>query len=618
MSETTNFLSKSINVLQEERAALVLDVEAGRCQILELNKKIDELRMDAAKNDVRYQSLHSALGSANLLLTDRNKSISELEIKLSQCKQDAIFATSDANNARSSLEDVTAQLKACESKYASRCAVLQQDLSDSRSSNAVLLVKLESTEGSLDAALRSLEDCRKVIAQSNTLKDIVERGISKLDKNIAESGSLLESSRDDLRALLSRSKEISAKLSVSSDAASDNATSIESRLGQLQEAVSTLSSSTLLKSFSDETRAGLLNVKRTVDDLLEHHTSSITGVQQRLDDVSRVQQSESLRQHMTGEDAQKQLDVIIELQRSSAAQVQAEVLDVEHRLKDVMSVQSNELTDVVKSGVCKLDENIVKSGSLLETSRDDLRLLLSRSKDISDKLFVASDAASDNATSIESRLGQLQEAVSTLSSSTLLKSFSDETRTGLLNVKRTVDDLLEHHTSSITGVQQRLDDVSRVQQSESLRQHMTGENAQKQLDVIIELQRSNTVQVHADVTNAEQRLKDFMLVQSNELTDVVKSGVCKLDENIAESGSLLETSRDDLRLLLSRSQEISDKVSVASDASIHNATSIERRLGQLQEVVSALFSFPPRFMIRNGSNHRSRDRSREQQFEQGA
>ena len=414
MNEATNFLSKSINVLQEERAALVLDVEDGRCQIMELNKKIDELRLEAAKNDVRYQSAHSALGIANLTLTDRNKSISDLEIKLSQCRQEAIFATNDANNARSSLEDVMAQLKACESKYASRCAVLQQDLSDARSSNAVLIAKLEMTEGSLDAALRSLEDCRKVINQSNTLKEIVERGIFRLEKNIAESGSLLESSRDDLRTLLSRSKDISDKLFVASDAASDNATSIESRLGQLQEEVLTLASSTSLKSFSDETRTGFLDVMRTVDYLLEHHTKSITDVQQRLDDVARVQQSESLRQHLTDEDAQKQLGVIIELQRSGSVEVHAEVTNAEQRLKDFMMARSNELADVVESSVCKLDENIAKSGSLLESSRDDLQTLLSFSKEIGDKVSVASDASIHNATSIERRLGQLQEVISTL------------------------------------------------------------------------------------------------------------------------------------------------------------------------------------------------------------
>ena len=312
-SNHTQEIKKEPDDIQEKYAALVLDAT-------ELNKEIDKLRDS---------------------LTERDESISELEIKLSQRRQEAIFATNDANNARSSLE-VKAQLKASESEYARQCAVLQQDLSDSQSSNKVLFVKLEKT---LDVAQQNLEGCRKVIAESNTLKHIVERGISELDKNFAQSGSLLESLRDNLRILLSRSKDISDKLSVSSDAVSENATSIESRLGQLQEAVSTLVSATSMKTFNDETRKEL----QIMNGRLKNHSNSIITVQQRIDDVSRAQQSESLRQHMTGDDAQKQLGVIIELQRSSAA----DVLGVEHRLKEFMLVQTKELADVVKSGLCE-------------------------------------------------------------------------------------------------------------------------------------------------------------------------------------------------------------------------------------------------------------------------
>ena len=316
-SNHTQEIKKEPDDIQEKYAALVLDAT-------ELNKEIDKLRDS---------------------LTERDESISELEIKLSQRRQEAIFASNDANNARSSLE-VKAQLKASESEYARQCAVLQQDLSDSQSSNKVLFVKLEKT---LDVAQQNLEGCRKVIAESNTLKHIVERGISELDKNFAQSGSLLESLRDNLRILLSRSKDISDKLSVSSDAVSENATSIESRLGQLQEAVSTLVSATSMKTFNDETRKEL----QIMNGHLKNHSNSIITVQQRINDVSRAQQSESLRQHMTGDDAQKQLGVIIELQRSSAVKVQADVLGVEHQLKEFMLVQTNKLADVVKSGLCE-------------------------------------------------------------------------------------------------------------------------------------------------------------------------------------------------------------------------------------------------------------------------
>jgi len=467
-NETSNLLSKSINVLQGERAALVTTVEEGRCRIEEKNDKIDDLRMEAARNDVKSQSIRSELDSANLVLMARNRSISELEDKVSQFKQDAAFAMVDANHTRSTLEDVKAQLKACEIKFATYCAEknpliskLQQDLTDARSSNAVMNAKFEATKGSLDDTKQSLKECREIIARSNNLKDVVEWGLARLDDNMTRTGSLL-----------------SDALSVASNAASDTAISHERQLGQVLDVVSTLSSSTSLKSLSDDVQNGLLRVKRMVDDL--------------------------------------------------------EITNVEQRLKDLVMTQSNNLADVVKSSMSKLDDNMTESGSMLEESRDDLRILLSHSKEISDALSVASNAASDTAISHEQRLRQVIDVVSTLSSSTSLKSLSDDVQNGLLSVKRMVDDL--------------------------------------------------------EITNVEQRLKDLVMTQSNNLADVVKSSMSKLDDNMTESGSMLEESRDDLRILLSHSKEISDALSVASNAASDTAISHEQRLRQVIDVVSTLSS----------------------------
>ena len=146
-----------------------------------------------------------------------------------------------------------------------------------------------------------------------------------------------------------------------------------------------MSSSTSLKSLSDDVQNGILSVKRAVDDL--------------------------------------------------------EITNVEQRLKDFTTVRSNNLADVVKSSMSKLDDNMTESGSMLEKSRDDLRIILSHNKEISDALSVASNAASDTATSHENRLGQVLEVLSALSSSTSLKSLSDDVQNGILSVLRAGDDL---------------------------------------------------------------------------------------------------------------------------------------------------------------------------------
>ena len=410
MNETTNSMSKAINVLQEERTALVTAMEEGRCQIKEMNTKINDLRMEAARNEVKSQSLHSALGSANLLLTDRNRSIADLEIKLSQCKQDAVFAMNDANHARSSLEDVVAQLKACESKYSNRCSIFKQDLSDARSSNAVVNVKLEATQGSLDAALRSLEDCRRVIAQSNELKDIVQKGISKLDENISQSGFLLETSRDDLRLLLSHSKEINDKLSLASDAALDNATSIDRRLVQLQEVVSTLSSSTLLKTFSDEVQTGLLNVKRTLDDVADKEKSLLSEVQQQKSEV----------QHLSDD----------------VHEIQAGLLSVK-RTEDEMS-------DQVKGVI-----------SVLEQRKSEVQHLSDDVHEVQAGLSSVKRTEDDVSVQVKGVISEVQH----------LSGDVREVQAGLLSVKRTEDDVSAQVKGVISEFQQQKAEVQHLSDS---------------------------------------------------------------------------------------------------------------------------------------------------------
>jgi hypothetical protein len=189
----------------------------------------------------------------------------------------------------------------------------------------------------------------KSIRDSATLEQEEEQpGISTFSKITGQSSNCASHDlniADFISTSSIQSLDISDKLSVSSDAISENATSIESRLGQLQEAVSTLVSATSMKTFNDETRKEL----QILNGRLENHSNSIITVQQRIDDVSRAQQSESLRH----DDAQKQLGVIIELQRSSTVKVKADVLGVEHRLKESMLVQINELAHVVKSCLCE-------------------------------------------------------------------------------------------------------------------------------------------------------------------------------------------------------------------------------------------------------------------------
>ena len=63
-----------------------------------------------------------------------------------------------------------------------------------------------------------------------------------------------------------------------------------------------------------------------------------------------------------------------------------------------------------------------------------------------------------------------------------------------------------------------------------------------------------------------RQLNNLTTIQSNNLADFVKSRMSKLDDNMIQSGSMLEKSRDDLQNMLSHNKEICDARSVASNA----------------------------------------------------
>ena len=232
-NETNNEMSKTINTLQEERAALVSKDEERQYQTEELREKIAELQREAEANGEKLQSLQLDVEGRDRELEEKNQSLAELEKQMSQYKQDAAVAIERADHAQTTLDEKKAQLEASESIYTNYrtekeavVAKLQQDLSVVSSTNAVLDTKLAAANEALDVAKRNSEDGLKqsiaatsasfdeIKSQSDALKDIVCTGITKLDANItrqAESQSLSISKLEDK---ISSNKELHERSSV--------------------------------------------------------------------------------------------------------------------------------------------------------------------------------------------------------------------------------------------------------------------------------------------------------------------------------------------------------------------------------------------------------------------
>jgi chromosome segregation ATPase len=231
-----------------------------------------------------------------------------------------------------------------------------------------------------------------IVTQSNSIADVMT---NKLDFNIKEVGCMFDRSRDDMKSVLSHGIEISDVLTD----VSNKAASLESRMCQVHEVVSTLSTSTTLDLYTNEIQSRLLSVKGMVGDL--HRNQSA---------------------------------------------LQAELLDVENRLKDLLVTQSNNITTVIDS----LDGNILKqTGCLIEESREDLKEVLAHGKEVSDALSVLSNTVAGSSASLDGQLSQVQEVLSTLSSSKALESFSRTVCIELLSMKRGLEHLSQQQQQQL-------------------------------------------------------------------------------------------------------------------------------------------------------------------------
>ena len=298
-NETNHQMSKSINTLQQERIALVTKDEERLCQIEELNIKINQLQGKVDVSDTKLQSLQTELDNKDKLLKVKTTHISDLEQQVSQYKQDAAIATTNANHAQLALTECKSQLQHCESKYETyrvdtdaSTSKLQQELVGVKSSNAILSTKLDAANKSLEqttnqlnnenqsTTIKTLTSLDVLKTQSDCLKNIVQTGMSNLHDSVVES--ILDETKSEMEKISSHNEQVGTAL----DAVSNKTSSLEQYSHSIQE--------------------GLVNVKDTLDALVykgesQNNSSSsslhheILNVKQQLDSLSKLQQSTNLQ-----------------------------------------------------------------------------------------------------------------------------------------------------------------------------------------------------------------------------------------------------------------------------------------------------------------------------------
>lgn len=418
-NETNHQLSKTINVLQEERATLVAKDEERRDEMAELNDTINELRREAEKNDIRIHSLECEVEKNDQSLEDKDQIISGFEEELSRYKQESAIANTTLNHARTTLEETNVKLEASERRHDEYRAEqepvisqLQQGLTEAQISNATLSARLAAADESLDDARQKLEDDKKTIAsmsasfnklevQSNDLRDMVQNRMSKIDGGMVRTESMLEASNGHLEKVLVHNNAVDGSFADASKELSDQTASLKRRLDAVDGVVSTLSRAESLETFSGEIQRGVSGVKQTLDDVLKHQQSGTTTTLQDLSNVAQRLEgiSESLQQHSTRQEIANLQQSLGELsERQKLGSTSQELSSVEQRLEELSNRHRTTLAETnarLEASEAKQAEYRSKKEPMISQLQQELVESQTSNAELSARLVAANESLDD-------------------------------------------------------------------------------------------------------------------------------------------------------------------------------------------------------------------------------
>jgi len=486
----------------EERAALVTKDEERQYQMEELREEISGLRTEAELNDAKVKSLKSEVERNNECLEGKNQSIIELETEVTRLRQDAAVSRTKLDQSQKTLDETKSNLETSKAEYAAYQAEkeplirqLQQDLTESQSSNAILNTRLEAANESLAVAKKQFDDNQKTLlattasfdelrSQSDNLKDIVQCGISKLDDGNARTTSMLEEvSKVHLQKMFAHNDQVTTSLAILPELLKQTSL-LESNLDAVREVVSTLSSTTALEKFSSEIQQGVLRVKQTLDSVSEHQRNDglrqdLLEVQQRLDGIAEFQREHSPRKGLMN--VQERLNELHEYHKKRDDDLHHEVSSMEQRLGGIFEIQQKqnygqellnvqqsleEVSERQQNDVLRQDllnvQNKLEEVARLQQQQNDSQVLLDVKKSLG-KLFEYW-----RYDELHNDMSDVQKRLDTISELQRQQNCSQE----LANVKQSLDELSKHQQSAnfirqdLADVQQRIESIKKPDQSE--------------------------------------------------------------------------------------------------------------------------------------------------------
>eukprot|EP00956_Cyclotella_meneghiniana_P006142 scaffold8034_cov65-Cyclotella_meneghiniana.AAC.1 len=209
-NETNQQMSKAINVLQDERSALVSKCEDKQVEVNRLNDQLHEMKAQLHIMEGNEKSNIQTIDCLKQQLKSKDTITKDLELQMSRLLQEKAAANEKALYQENALKDLKSRLDQSESNFAvyktEKEAVvgkLQEDIKEADTRHSVITTQLESTKQSLDTVRKELTLGKSIASKLDSLGadhrsnfSDIKTVLSNLDNNLSRTESLVKSAND--------------------------------------------------------------------------------------------------------------------------------------------------------------------------------------------------------------------------------------------------------------------------------------------------------------------------------------------------------------------------------------------------------------------------------------
>ena len=210
-NETTQQMSRAINVLQDERAKLTASGEAKQSEIDNLKDQLCELRTQLSQTKADYKRKEDSIEQFNEQLQTKDARIKSLEAQATELLRDQAASNEKASFQESALKDLASRLEQSESSLASYrtekdtlIGGLQEELKESEARRAAAKAQLEASKAAWDSARNEMVENRKSVETKLEALDSVAKTsfsdvkavLTKLDGAITRTESLAKGANE--------------------------------------------------------------------------------------------------------------------------------------------------------------------------------------------------------------------------------------------------------------------------------------------------------------------------------------------------------------------------------------------------------------------------------------